>query len=340
MVTRFLDDYDASQRKTTGLWAKKRTITINNATIGQLTDFPLLVRLDASRIDYGLCQGNGQDLRFYDADGVTELSYEIERWFTSGTSLVWVKVPQIDAGSTSDSIVMRYGNPNAGAGSNAAAVWSSEYKGVYHMADGNDSTANANHATASSMVTYSSTAQMGGKGFFDAALNPYIQIPTTGLTTAAGTIEAIVEMRTAPTATNYRFAFSHTNTGAERIYLGAVHTSRAFFGTFGDNATGVTSATAYTLNTLTYVSITYTGLNFTMYFNGVQTDTGSAFGHTGILPSAKIGNYGQTPTATWAWDGYIHEMRMLSSAKSADYMTANNRAITDTYLTFGAETDN
>jgi len=33
-------------------------------------------------------------------------------------------------------------------------------------------------------------------------------------------------------------------------------------------------------------------------------------------------------------------MRMLSSAKSADYMTANNRAITDTYLTFGAETDN
>lgn len=340
MVTRFLATHDAIGKTAASQWAKKRVLTINNATIGVLTDFPLPVFLDASRINYSLCQAAGHDLRFFDADGVTPLSYEIENWNAGGVSLIWIRVPQIDAGSTSDRIVMVYGNPTSSPASNSSAVWPSEYKGVYHMVNGNDSTTNANHATVISNVTYSTSGSLGGRGFFDAALTPHVTIPTSGLTLAQGTVEAVVEMRTAPTNANYRFAFSHTNTGSERLYVGSYNTGRAFFGTLGDNATGVTSATAYTLNALTHVSITYTGLNFTMYFNGVQTDTGSATGHTGILPTANIGNYGATPNNLWAWDGYIHEVRFLSSAKSSDYMKASHRAVTDAYVSFGAEQDN
>ena len=35
-------------------------------------------------------------LRFIDDDGITELSYEVEKWNSSGDSYIWVKVPLIE----------------------------------------------------------------------------------------------------------------------------------------------------------------------------------------------------------------------------------------------------
>lgn len=344
MVTRFLTPAElatAAGGETKSPWTKKRKITFNNAGINQLTNHPLVIFLLPTRISYSLCQSAGQDLRFYDADGVTELPYEIERWNSSSTSMVWVKIPQIDANSTSDFIYMRYGNPAASAGETPSAVWTSDFRNVYHMANGNDSTAYANHSTANSNVTFSSTAAFGGKGFFDGALTPYVSVPINGLTTAAATIEAVVELRTAPAgAGDYRFAFSHTSGGGDRIYLAAQNqnTTRDFFGTVGDNVGVASATTSYALNTLTYVAISYNGCNFTHYFNGSQIGTGSCTGHS-VLTTARIGNYGATPNS-WGWDGYIHEVRVSNVVKSADYITAQNRAITDTYLTFGAEENN
>lgn len=340
MVTRFLDSRQVSDATVVSAWSKKRNISINNAGIAQLSDFPLLIKLDSARIDYSLCQAGGADLRFFDSDGVTLLNHEIETWSVGGTSHIWVKVPQIDAGSTTDSIIMMYGNNNATAVANTSATWSSDYVAVYHMNTGDDSSANANNAALTSNVTFSTATQLGGRSFFDAALTPYLQVPTAGMVVGQGTIEAVVEMRTAPTGGNYRFAYSHTNGGNDRIYLGSTNTSRTFFATFGDNVSGGSSATTYTLNNLEYVVLTYSGLNFSMYFNGAPTDTGTATAHAGILASAKIGNYGATPNTAWAWDGYIHELRVLNTAKSAGYVAANYRAINDTYLTFGAEISN
>ena len=70
---------------------------------------------DGVNIDYSQTQNNGEDLRFFDANG-TALSYDIEQWNESGDSYVWVRVPKIDAGSTTDSIWMYYGNAVAPEG--------------------------------------------------------------------------------------------------------------------------------------------------------------------------------------------------------------------------------
>ena len=67
-------------------------LLFDNSTSSNLQDFPVLVKLDSSRVDYSQTQDNGEDLRFYDADG-TLLSHEIETWNESGDSFVWVKVP-------------------------------------------------------------------------------------------------------------------------------------------------------------------------------------------------------------------------------------------------------
>ncbi len=57
-------------------WDNRRQLTFANGTRGALTDVPILVSLDATRIDYGRTQNLGQDLRFVDSDG-TPLDHEI-----------------------------------------------------------------------------------------------------------------------------------------------------------------------------------------------------------------------------------------------------------------------
>ena len=114
-------------------WSQRKQLTFNNTGQAEnLTNFAVLVELDSTRINYALTQNAGQDLRFVDADG-TVLAHEIETWNESGTSYVWVSVPQIDASSGSDYIWMYYGNASAPDTQNADAVWDAGFSGVWHL---------------------------------------------------------------------------------------------------------------------------------------------------------------------------------------------------------------
>ena len=84
-------------------WTRRQELTFDNSGQAQdLDDFAVLVVLNSGNVDYADIQDQGQDLRFFDTDG-TPLAYEIEEWNESGDSLVWVRVPRIDAGSSTDS---------------------------------------------------------------------------------------------------------------------------------------------------------------------------------------------------------------------------------------------
>ncbi len=115
-------------------WAYRTKIGIHNASGTEtLTDFPLLISLNASNFDFSKAKPDGTDLRFTTPNGVL-LSYEIEKWDPVGrTGAVWVKVPQIDPGSTAGYLQMYFGNPTAPDGQNVADVWSNGYVGVWHL---------------------------------------------------------------------------------------------------------------------------------------------------------------------------------------------------------------
>ena len=102
-------------------WAFKRQLTIDNTGLSALTDFPVLVVLDGTRIRYST---TGADLRFTDTSA-TPLPYEIETWNPAGTSYVWVKVPTIAAGTTT-TFWMLYDNPAATKTKTNAAQLKSE----------------------------------------------------------------------------------------------------------------------------------------------------------------------------------------------------------------------
>ena len=93
------------------------------------------------------------------------LSHEIESWNdSSGNSYIWVEVPQIDAGSTTDCIYMYYDKPGEPAPSLASqqATWSNSFESVYHLHnDCADSTGNKSAGTNSGSTDGTTTRLAG-----------------------------------------------------------------------------------------------------------------------------------------------------------------------------------
>ena len=97
-----------------------------------LTDFPVLVRVSEDRISfpiYAKCKiANGGDLRFSDASGAL-LASEVECWNPGGESLVWVKVPSLNA----DTVITGHFGCSSPDAVTPSDVWSNGFLGVWHL---------------------------------------------------------------------------------------------------------------------------------------------------------------------------------------------------------------
>jgi hypothetical protein len=150
--------------------------TFNNSWNSQnLTNFPVLVKLNPSRIDYS--KTSATDIRFYDADTVTLLPKETEKWSSSGSSFVWVRVPQIDANSNADYIWAYYGCTDAN-NDDKTVVWNSDFKGVWHLSETSgtqyDSTQYMNNGTPyQGVIQGNASGKIDGADVFD-GIDDYI----------------------------------------------------------------------------------------------------------------------------------------------------------------------
>ncbi|MDB5050345.1 MAG: hypothetical protein JWO30_3416 [Fibrobacteres bacterium] len=132
------------------LWGHSQKIFFNTATTGaavpgNVENFPLLIRLDASHMDFSNADASGKDLRFADADG-TALPFVIERWNTTlKLAEIWVRVPKVDGNSDQDYLTMYWGKLTAKAASNGAAVFASAagYRGVWQFDESSGDAADA-----------------------------------------------------------------------------------------------------------------------------------------------------------------------------------------------------
>ncbi|MCF7732541.1 MAG: DUF2341 domain-containing protein [Akkermansiaceae bacterium] len=99
-----------------------------------VTDFPILLRLNAGNFDFAQAKPAGEDIRFSTAEG-GRLFYQIEQWDTaSATASIWVKIPRI-TGNAVQQIKMYWGMADAAAESSGAAVFNAanDYASVLHM---------------------------------------------------------------------------------------------------------------------------------------------------------------------------------------------------------------
>lgn len=96
-------------------WRYRVPITVDTSDLSTgLADHPVLVRLAPTNFDYSHARSNGSDLRASTSTkaGSFDLDLWIETWAPGGESRVWIRVPQLTAG-TSTLLQLYYGNSTA-----------------------------------------------------------------------------------------------------------------------------------------------------------------------------------------------------------------------------------
>ena len=307
-------------------WSQRRKLVFDaSARTSNLVGFPVLVKLDTTRIDYAATQATGADLRFIDADGTTALPYEIEQWNPGGTSVVWVLVPQIDAGSTTDFIWMYFGNPAATDGQNLAGIWSSSYRGVWHLTSFTDSTGKGHTGTNQGSTTETAPL-IGGALHFNGTSQRVEIAQATDLSftqSNAFTLTAWVKLD-----------------AASRAWRGIVTKSRSAYPWYGlwlDTSSRFIAGGPYNVNGSTapvsqwvHLAIVQDGSTRRLYVNGVQAASGSSQYANGSGPlwiggAAGVSEYFQ---------GAIDEVRIAGVARTADWMAAEYLSEQDGFVTF------
>jgi hypothetical protein len=104
-------------------WSNKIPITIDNSGGDELTDYQIQLVLDTETpILAGEMEVDGSDIRFT-ADGCCDqLCYYIESGINTASTVIWVNIPLIEAG-TSQTIYLFFGNDEAEAASDAECTF-------------------------------------------------------------------------------------------------------------------------------------------------------------------------------------------------------------------------
>ncbi|MCX7400303.1 MAG: DUF2341 domain-containing protein [Planctomycetales bacterium] len=331
-------------------WTTRQRLTFNNGVGTELTNQAVLVTLDAERIDYSKTLNNGQDLRFVDGDG-TLLDYEIESWDESGTSRVWVRIPQIDAASNADFVWMYYGNSGAANVQNSGAVWTNQ-EAVLHM-NGTpvDSSSNALTVTTSGATAISGiSASASDFDGVDDNIKLGASTDLNNIFASGGTISAWINPdgwgengfgRIADkAATVLANDGGEAGWGLQVTSNGAILFNHGFGTTRGQWRTNngvITLSGDWYQIALVYNAGTPT-TDPQVFINGVQvavtetlTPSGSMLNDSSL--QLTIGNHAAATTRTF--DGAIDEFRASRTSLTSAQVLADYRSMTGTFTTIG-----
>lgn len=318
----------------------RRRILIDNRGVAEsFTGFPLMVRLDASRIDYGATDGT--DLRFFDAGVSTELPYEIERWDESGESIVWVRVPEISANAR-DSIWIYWGGGAATSFHDSAAVWQ-EYELVMHL-NGTltDSSPNGRDGSAVGSVRFEAGAVAEGVRVGDTSGTSFVDIPSwendfDRTTLGAYTVEVWMRGDAAPelgSPNGPLMAQHHFNIGWD-------HNNAGYVGTYH-----------FRHQTASWTPIPASPLEGGRWYYAAAVFDGSAGTATslrdGAVDSVRDGLTGTTSDrvtylrlgadggAPSVFNGLVDEVRVAHVARTSSWIAAQHRSMQDAMIELGA----
>ncbi len=345
-------------------WGYRRKVTFNNtdANLGvtseALTNFPVLVKLTSSNIDYSKTQSAGQDIRFTDSSG-NDLAYEIEKWDGTATSWVWVKVSSISINSSTDYMYMYYGNSSATDHQQATSVWDLNYQMVQHLKETsgittNDSTSNGNSGTKVSATSPNPTTsgQFDGAQSFDGTTNISLGNKLNGISSTATspwTLSAWIKT-SAGNASILGFRDSTADNPVIDMELGLTGKSGVSgSGKLGvlvrdNNGTGlvdVIGTTALNDNNWHYVTATRTSAKLiTIYVDGLSQNTGTDTMATAVTTDNKLIGDESRNTSITNMNGIIDEVRVSSSARSAAWVAATYKSETDAFNTYAAQEGN
>ena len=327
-------------------WQYRRPITIDSSKVdSDLTNFPVLVKLNSSNIDYTKTQDSGQDIRFVAWDNTTELNYEIEKWNESGNSFVWVRIPSVSS-SSDTKFWIYYGNSGATDGQNAAGVWDSNYMGVWHLSETSgtiyDSTSNNNDGTNYGAIPVK--GMIGGAYDFEADDGDYIEIPDSDsldMSTAL-TIEfyAKVESETYRSAVISKWSNSIGRSYTPTWYSQTDSSLVLYLYSSADYSCAQTTSEMFDDTNWHKWSMTYDGS--TPEANSYKDYSLENHDTTNIPTSiyitttpVRFGSHGSA--TTMYYDGILDEIRFSNILRSDAWIKASYYSEIDNLLTYGSE---
>ena len=336
----------------TASWSARTKITFSgNVSTTNLTNFPVLVKLDSTRIDYTKMRSDGHDLRFYDpSNNTSALPYEVEgTWNNGGTNYVWVQVPQIDANSTSDHIWMYYGNTAPPDAEQPTSVWDNSTALVEHLAETaacsisfKDSTTPTNPGSCNSAgPSVDASGQIGGARAFNGTTQ-FITIaddPVFDPDTTAFTFEAWVKKTTFSATGSIATHTDASGVAGWEIYQDTVvNTCGAGKLCFWDGHTdqGLTSGMSSS-GTWYHIALSRTGTSLTMYVNGSSIGTLTVNSSFGTPPNGNVVYIGND-TGSTRFGGSMDEVRYATTNRSADWVKAEYITQTDAFNSFTPDT--
>ncbi|CAN5233991.1 hypothetical protein BH11MYX1_BH11MYX1_07510 [soil metagenome] len=307
---------------------RRNRIDVRGSVLAEgVVEFPLLVQLRAPEFDSVAVRADGADLRFYAADQITELPYDLEQVSAIGAD-AWVRIPQIASG-TDDVIWVYYGNATAAAGQRPEQVWSTEYIAVWHLgSDGRDSTSNHLDGTFTGTAVTTGVAGLGRDlqlGWLEVSdAPPLAMIGSNGTATWSAwakpvAIESITSAlidRQAGTTAADDFRLGPTSAGDlnGQINLDPGQQDLAWAGG------------SFTYGVWQLFAMVRDGSTLRASVNGVPVSTvvGTGTGHASANPvwlGAGCNNCSGSPTNDHM-DGVLDEARIESVARSDGWLTA------------------
>ncbi|MEE9181852.1 MAG: DUF2341 domain-containing protein [candidate division NC10 bacterium] len=311
-------------------WRFRKKLVINATRVaGDLSGFPALIRVSDPDLR-DRAQEDGDDVLFTEADGITKLSHEIERFDgTTGELVAWVNVTSLST-TVDPEIYMYYGHPSVGNQEDATRLWDSGYAGVYHLRetpdgtldDVRDSTQNGNHGTSSGMSAVDQVpGQIGGSLHFGVADRVEIPDGASLEFENAGSISAWfnsdVDLNYLPGGDNPRYRVLVERGGSFLLYYDSAFGSFVIrvehVGGYAEYHTRLDGSDPQNVSAgeWHHVAFTFNNTHGWAYYDGASRgDAVSAFSGQDF----RDGNATIIGASKYGWEGQLDEVRVSAIA--------------------------
>jgi len=337
ITTSAIQHYDYQKDITFNTTATGAAVSTNQGGGTITTGFPVAVHINSSSFPTAADRTHffndtynpaGKRVQFFDSDETTVLNYEVEYYSTANQeALYWVSVPTVTGNSSTDKIVVAYGNdPNSSDQDNKTGVWDSNFKGVWHLGEAStpayDSTINANNGTWSGNTQTTGQVNSGANFNNDDEITFSAKIIPLGaktvslwVKTASDADGVIDESGTA--STNHGSSFYIT--GGKLYFINSKATD-------GQCRFSLPPNTVINNNVQRHCAYTWDGTtNANMvkaYTDGSADGTGTALTTESIAAShnLKFGNLGAPYATGYYYTGIIDEIRFSNTNRSAGWI--------------------
>jgi Domain of unknown function (DUF2341)/Concanavalin A-like lectin/glucanases superfamily len=325
-------------------WDRRIKITTNNASVNaDVVDFPVYVNLDdLPATFFDNVQADGDDIRITEADGLTELPYELV-WIDTATDKGELHFKANVASTTDTDFYIYYDNSAASGyavtdtyGRNN--VWTNSYEAVYHLqtspvSNMTDSTSYGRTLTTNGgMVATNSTSSVLGNGVDFDGLNDRLTNAGFAWTAAPVTVTLWNNVLTAEVQNSNIFGFT-AGAPSERFASHAPWSDNTIYWDYGSccSAPGriSTNYTAYR-NKWTHIGLVSQGSAGSfmgIFLDGSQiTSAGTSDDPTPTLTGFSLGS--ESPAGGTHFNGRIDEFRIASVARSGGWIATerNNQS--------------